>query len=151
MQVQIFDSIGSEQHITTVTTPNDVRAISILFSHDHYDSLVPISEEDIEIVKNHEILSSEFKVKITSHLRKLEREDEFANEYPTNHTENNLESFMEYLKTNKLPENIEELKNKKNKLNCSEVVSFKDKKDAKKEFESAKRHFRGIVQKRYKI
>ena len=48
------------------------RAMFILLSHDHYDSLVPISEEDIGIVKNHEILS-EFKVKKTSHLRILKR------------------------------------------------------------------------------
>ena len=44
VQIQIFDSIGCEQPITTVTTPNDAGTISILFSHDHYDSLVSRSE-----------------------------------------------------------------------------------------------------------
>ena len=52
VQIQIFDSIRSEQHITTVTTPNDAGTISILFSQDHYDSLVFRSEEN-EVIKNH--------------------------------------------------------------------------------------------------
>ena len=38
-------------------------------------------------------------------------------------------------------------------MNCSEVASFKDKKDAKKEFESAKRHLEGLCKKdiRFKL
>ena len=48
--ILIFDSIGSEQSITTVTTLNYARTISILFSHDHYDSLVSKSEEN-EVIK----------------------------------------------------------------------------------------------------
>ena len=52
VQIQIFDSIGSEQPITTVTTPNDARTILILFSHDHYDSLVSRSEKN-EVIKNY--------------------------------------------------------------------------------------------------
>ena len=69
VQIQIFDSIGSEQPITTVTTPNDAGTISILFSHYHYDSLVSRSEEN-EVIKNHDILSSEVKDKKISHVKK---------------------------------------------------------------------------------
>ena len=152
VQIQIFDSIGCELPITTVTTPNEAGTISILFSHDHYDSLASRSKEN-EVIKNHEILSSEVKDKKISHVRKIEREDKFVNDYSTKHTEKTLASFLEYLKTKKFPEKIEELRNRKNELNGSQEASSNDIKNAKKEFESAKRYFRGMVQKdvRFKL
>ena len=69
------------------------------------------------------------------------------------HNEKILESFLEYLKTKKIPEKIEVLRNRKNELNDSQEASSNDIKNDKKEFESAKRHFKGMVKKdvRFKL
>ena len=41
VQIHIFDSIASQEHITRVVTADGKYTISILFSGDHYDCLIP--------------------------------------------------------------------------------------------------------------
>ena len=41
VQIHIFDSIASQEPITRVVTADGDYTISILFSGDHYDCLIP--------------------------------------------------------------------------------------------------------------
>ena len=45
VQIHIFDSIASQEPITRVVTADVNCTISILFSGDHYDCLIPKNDE----------------------------------------------------------------------------------------------------------
>ena len=45
VQIHIFDSIASQEPITRVVAADGDYTISILFSGDHYDCLIPIKDD----------------------------------------------------------------------------------------------------------
>ena len=45
VQIHIFDSIASQEPITRVVTADGNYTISILFSGDHYDCLIPKNDD----------------------------------------------------------------------------------------------------------
>ena len=55
IQIQVYDSLGSQQPITTVSTADGRVIITILFSDDHYDSLIPRYYEETDLIEYKEL------------------------------------------------------------------------------------------------
>ena len=48
IQIQVYDSLGSQQPIVPASTADRRVTIAILFSNDHYDSLIPRFHEETD-------------------------------------------------------------------------------------------------------
>ena len=153
IQIQVYDSLGSQQPITTVSTADGRVTITILFSGDHYDSLIPRFHEETDLIEYKELSDIDNEEIAPAHIRKIERDNVYVNEYPTRYTDETMKSILEYLKDSKFPEAIEELRRKKNTALKSNDATTKEKIKARNEFDNAKRQFRAIVQKnkRFKL
>ena len=57
-----------------------------------------------------------------------------------------MKSIFEYLKNNKYPEAIENLRKNKNELIQSKEATKEEKEKSRKIFEAAKRHYRSMIQ-----
>ena len=49
-----------------------------------------------------------------AHIRRIERDDIYVNQYPNKYTDETMKSILEYLKDSKFHEAIEELRREKN-------------------------------------
>ena len=153
IQIQVYDSLGSQQPINTVSTADGRVTITILFSGDHYDSLIPRFHEETDLIEYKELSDIDNDEIAPVYIRKIERDNVYVNEYPTRYTDETMKSILEYLKDSKFPEAIEELRRKKNTALKSNDATTKEKIKARNEFDNAKRQFRAIVQKnkRFKL
>ena len=84
--------------------------------------------------------------KTPSNLNILTREYHFASDYSTKYSDKTLKSIFEYLKNNKYPEAIENLRKNKNELTQSKEATKEEKEKSRKIFEAAKRHYRSMIQ-----
>ena len=103
IQIQVYDSLGSQQPITTVSTADGRVIITILFSGDHYDSLIPGFHEVTDLIEYKELSDINSDEIAPAHIRKIERDDVYVNEYPTRYTDETIKSILEYLKDSKFP------------------------------------------------
>ena len=60
-----------------------------------------------------------------THIRRIERDDVYVNEYPTRYTDETMKSILEYLKDSKFSEAIEELRRKKSTVLKSNEATTK--------------------------
>ena len=146
VSIQVFDSIGSKDPIIRILTTDGAIMISILFSGDHYDSLTPKNQFEDNIERGYETSKSEWYKKAPSNLNILTREYHFASDYSTKYSDKTLKSIFEYLKNNKYPEAIENLRKNKNELTQSKEATKEEKEKSRKIFEAAKRHYRSMIQ-----
>ena len=51
IQIQVYDSLGSQQFIITVSTADGRVTITILFSGYHYDSLIPRFHKEADLIE----------------------------------------------------------------------------------------------------
>ena len=138
-QIQVYDSLGSQQLITTVSTADGRVTITILFSGDHYNSLIPRFHKENDLIEYKELSDINNDEIAPAHIRKIERDDVYVNEYPTKYTDETIKSILEYLKDSKFPEAIEELRRKKNTVLKSKDATTKKKIKARNEFDNTKR------------
>ena len=84
-------------------------------------------------------------------MKQVIRENKFQNDYSTKYTDETLRSILNYFIDGKYPESIENLRKSKNEIVVSNESTRKQKKLLQAKFDDAKRHFRLLVKKRYKI
>ena len=137
IQIQVYDSLGSQQPIITVSTEDERVKITILFSGDHYESLIPRFHEETDLIEYKELSDIDNDEIAPAHIRKIERDDLYVNEYPTRYTDETIKSILAYLKDSKFPEAIEELRRKKDTVLKSNDATTKEKIKARNEFENA--------------
>ena len=113
IQIQVYDSLGSQQPITTVSTADRRVALTILFSGDHYDSLIPRFHEETDLIEYKELSDIDNDQIAPAYIRKIERDYVYVNEYPIRYTDETIKSILKYLKDSKFPEAIEGLRRKK--------------------------------------
>ena len=114
MPIQVYDSLCSQQPIATVSTANGRITIAILFSSDHYDSLIPRFHEETDLIEFKELPDIDSDEIFLTHIRRIERDYVYVNQYPTRYADETMKSILEYLKDSKFPEAIEELRSEKN-------------------------------------
>ena len=114
MPIQVNDSFGSQQPIATVSTENWRITIAILFSSNHYDSLIPRFHEEADLIEFKELSDIDSDEIAPTHIRRKERDYDYINQYPTRYTDETMKSILEYLKDSKFHEAIEELRREKN-------------------------------------
>ena len=116
VQIQVFDSLAAQQPIERITTAEGGLTLSLLFSGDHYDWLIPKFEGDQEPEINHIVKKEDLENKKPADLKQIIRENKFPNDYSTKYTDETLRSILNYLKDGKYPESIENLRKSKNKI-----------------------------------
>ena len=112
VQIHIFDSIASQEPITRVVTADGEYTISILFSGDHYDYLIPKNDDKANRNEDYNVDKEDLKSKSHADVKELIRNVNLPNYYPTKNTNETLKSILEYLKNGKYPEGIEEMRRK---------------------------------------
>ena len=115
VQIHIFDSIASQEHIIRVVTADGDYKISILLSGDHYDCLIPKINDKANRKVDYNVDKEDLKNKSHADVKELIRNDNFPNDYPTKYSNETLKSILEYLKNGKYPEGIEEARKKRMK------------------------------------
>ena len=83
IQIQVYNSLGSQQPITTVSTADGEVTIAILFSGDHNDSLMTRFHEETDLIEYKEFSDIDSDEIVPAHIRRIERDDVNVNEYPT--------------------------------------------------------------------
>ena len=121
-----------------------------MFSGDHYDRLVPRFHEETDLIEFKELSDIDSDEIAPAHIRRIERDDVYVNEYSTRYTDETMKSILEYLKDSKFPEAIEELRRRKNTVLKSNDATTNEKIKTRNEFDNGKRQFRAIVQKKNK-
>ena len=114
--IHIFDSIASQEPITRVVTADGDYTISILFSSDHNDCLIPKNDDKANKNADYNVDKEDLKNKSHADVKELIRNDNLPNDYPTKYSNITLKSILEYLKNGKYPEGIEEVRRKKNEI-----------------------------------
>ena len=148
VQIHIFDPIASQEPITRVVTAYGDYTISILFSGDHYDCLIPKNNDKANRNADYNVDKEDIKNKSHADVKELIRNDNLPNDYPTKYSNETLKSILEYLKNGKYPEEIEEMKRKMNEIIAkNESTTKKLKMKATTKLDDAKRHFRNLVKK----
>ena len=106
----------SLRSLSRIVTADGEYTISILFSGINYDCLIP--KNDDKTNKNAECNVDKEDLKNKSHadVKELIRNDNLSNYYPTKYSNKTLKSILEYLKNEKYPEGIEEMRRKKNEI-----------------------------------
>ena len=115
VQIHIFYSIVSQEPITRVVTADGNYTISILFSGDHYDCLIPKNDDKANRNTDCNVDKEDLKNKSHADVKELIRNDNLPNYYPTKYSNETLKSILEYLKNGKYPEGIEEMRRKRMK------------------------------------
>ena len=113
IQIHIFDSIASQESITRVVTADGNYTISILFSGDHYDCLIPKNNDKANRKADYNVDKEDLKNKSHADVKELIRNDNLPNDYPTKYFNETLKSILEYLKNGKHHEGIEEMRREK--------------------------------------
>ena len=83
IQIQVYDSLSSQQPITTVSTVDGGVTIVILFSGYHDDSQIPRFHEETDLIEHKELSDTDNDEIATAHIRKTERDDVYVYECPT--------------------------------------------------------------------
>ena len=153
IQKHFYDSLGSQQPITTASTADEKATIAILFSGDHYDSLAQRFHEETDLIMYKEMTDIDSDEIVPAQKRRIERDYAYVNEYRIRYRDDTMKSILEYLKDIKFPEVIEELRRKKNPVLKSNDATTKEKIKVGNEFYNTKRNLRDIVQKdkRFKL
>ena len=86
VQIHIFDSIASQESITRVVTADGDYTISILFSGDHNDCLIPKNDEKAKRNEDCNIDKEDLKNKSHADVKELIRNDNLPNDYPTKYS-----------------------------------------------------------------
>ena len=73
VQIQIFDLIASQEHITRVVTADGDYTISILFSGDHYDCLIPKNDNKANRNVDYNVNKEDLKNKSHADVKELIR------------------------------------------------------------------------------
>ena len=128
VQINIFDSIASQEPITRVVTADGDNTISILFSVHHYDCLIPKNDDKSNWNADYNVDKEDLKNKSHADVKELIRNDNLPNDYPTKYSNKTLKSIIEYFKNGKYPEGIEEMRRKKNEI-IAKNKSTKNKKE----------------------
>ena len=115
VQIHIFDSIVSEKPITRVVTADGDYTISILFSGHHYNCLIPKNNDKANRNADYKFDKEDQKNKSHADFKELIRNDNLQNDYPTKYSNETLKSILKYLKNEKYPEGIEEMRKKRMK------------------------------------
>ena len=140
VQIQVFDSLAAQQPIVRITTAEGGLTLSLLFSGDHYDWLMPKFEGDQEPEINHIVKKEDLENKKPADLKQIIRENKFPNDYSTKYTDETLRRILDYLKDGKYPESIENLGSQK--WDSSKQWIYNEaKKLPQAKFDDAKRHF----------
>ena len=147
VQIQVFDSLAAQHPIVRITTAEGSLTLSLLFSGDHYDWLMPKFEGDQEPEINHIVIKEDLENKKPPDLKQIIRENRFPNDYSTKYTDGTLSSILNYLKDGKYPESIESLRKSKNEIVISNESTRKQKMLLQSKFYDAKRHFRQLAKK----
>ena len=147
VQIHIFDLIASQEPITRVVTADGNNTISILFSGDHYDCLIPKNDDKANRNADYNVDKEDLKNKSHTDVKELIRNDNLPNHYPTKYSKKTLKSIVEYLKNGKYPDGIEEIRRKKNEIIAKNESTKKLKRKATTKLDDAKRHFRNLVKK----
>ena len=116
VQIHIFYSIASQEPITRIVTADGNYTISILFSGHHYDCLIHKNDDKSNRNADYNVDKEDLKNKSHADVKKLIRNDNLPNYYPTKYSNETLKSILEYLKNGKYHEGIEEMKRKKNEI-----------------------------------
>ena len=146
-QIHIFDSIASQETITRVVTADGDYTISIIFSGDHYDCLIPKNDGKANRNTDYSVYKEDLKNKSHADDKELIRNDNLPNYYQLNIFNETLKSILEYLKNGKYPEGIEEMRRKKNEIIAKNESTKKLKRKATTKLDYAKRHFGNLVKK----
>ena len=116
VQIHNFDSIASQEPITRVVTAAGDYTISILFSGYHYDCLIPKNDDKANRNTDYNVDKKDLKNKSNADVKKITRNENLPNDYPTKYSNETLKSIFEYLKNKKYSEGIEEMRRKKNEI-----------------------------------
>ena len=110
--MQVYDSLGLQQPIITVSIADGRVTITILFSGDHYNSLIPKFHKETDLIGNKELSDIDCDEIVYTHI-KIERDYVYFNEYPIRYTDETMKFILEYLIDSKFLEAIEKLRRKK--------------------------------------
>ena len=97
MQIQVYESLGSQQPITTVSTADGRTTITISISDDHYESLVSRFHEETDLIEYKKLSDIESDEIASAHIKRIERDYVYANKYPTRYTDETIKSIFKYL------------------------------------------------------
>ena len=75
VQIHIFDLITSQELINWVVTADGDYTISILFSGDHYDCLIPKSDDKANMNADYNVDKEDLKNKLHADVKELIRKD----------------------------------------------------------------------------
>ena len=112
--IQVYESWGSQQPIITVSTADGRVTIAILFRGDHYDRKITRFHEETDLIEYKKLSDIDSDKIALAHIKRIERDYDYVNEYPTRYTDKTMKFILEYLKDSKFLEAIEELRLKKN-------------------------------------
>ena len=130
VQIHIFDSIVSQEPITRVVTADGDYTISILFSDDHYNCLIPKNDDKANRNADYNVDKEDLKNKSHADVKELIRNDNLPNDYPTKYSNGTLKYILEYFKNGKYPEGVEEMRRKKNEIIAKNESTTKTKKES---------------------
>ena len=148
VQIHIFDSIASQEPITKVVTADGNYTISILFSGDHYDCLIAKNDDKANRNVDYNVDKEDLKNKSHAEVKELIRNNNLPNYYPTKYSNETLISILEYLKNGKYPEEIEEMRRKKNEI-IAKNESTKIKQEKQLHIRRCKEAFQRFSKKRH--
>ena len=83
VQIHIFDSIASQEPITRVVTADGNYKISLLFSGDHYDCLIPKNDDKENRNVDYNVDKEDLKNKSHADVKELIGNYNLTNYYPT--------------------------------------------------------------------
>ena len=127
VQIQVFDSLAAQHPIVRITTAEGGLTLSLLFSRDHYDWLMPKFEGKQEPEIDHIVKKEDLENKKQADLKQIIRKNKFPNDYSTKYIDEFLRSILDYLKDGKYPESIENLRKSKNEIVVSNESTRKQK------------------------
>ena len=91
--IHIFDSIASQEQITRVVADGDYT-ISILFSGDHYDCLIPKNDDKANRNADYNVDKEDLKNKLHEDFKELIRNDNLLNVYTTKYSNETMKSIL---------------------------------------------------------
>ena len=94
VQIHIFSLIASQEPITRVVTADGDYTISILFSGDHYDCLIPKNDEKVNRNADYNVDKEDLKNELHADVKELIRNDNLSNVYPTKYSNETLKSIL---------------------------------------------------------
>ena len=103
----------TQEPFTRVVTADGNYTISILFSGDHYDCLIPKNDDKSNRNADYNVDKEDLKNKSHADVKESIRNDNLLNDYPIKYSNETLKSILEYLENGKYPEGIEEIRREK--------------------------------------